>query len=273
MSLRLKKGCLDLGRIAGSGQCFTWRPLAGGGYGIPVGERYVEARQEGEELVLSCSQEEFDGFWRAYFDWDRDYEALLTGIDPADTYLTAAAAHGYGIRVLRQDLWEVLACFLISQNNNITRITRSVHALSERWGRELSVPGMACGHVFSFPTPEQLSPAREADYQAAGLGYRAKYMVRLAKELSGGGLARWKERLEGLEDREAEQALMELYGVGKKVADCVCLFGLHRADFFPVDTHIRKIFHRYYPEGFPRERYRGSLGILQQYMFYYDLRK
>lgn len=255
---------LDLAQIAASGQCFTWERRADGGWRIPAGEHCLWARQEGMELNLSCSQEEFDGFWSHYFDLETDYGGLKAALDPADRYLCAAAAHGGGIRVLRQDFWEVLVSFLISQNNNITRITRSMTLLRERYGRD-------CGGFRAFPRPEDLAGATEGDFQALGLGYRAKYLVRLSEKLSGGRLAEWEEELSRCSNEEAERALMGLYGVGKKVADCICLFGLHRADFFPVDTHIRQIFAQHYPQGFPYERYRGYLGIIQQYLFYYDL--
>ena len=187
-------------------------------------------------------------------------------MDPADRYLTAAVAHGGGIRILRQDFWEVLVSFLISQNNNITRIIRSMALLRERYGK-------STGGFRAFPRPEGLAGVSEADFRDVGLGYRAKYLTWLSRELAGGGLEALERTLLDAGDEEAERTLMGLYGVGKKVADCVCLFGLHRTDFFPVDTHIRQVLDRHYPGGFPRERYRGGLGILQQYMFYYDLKQ
>lgn len=253
---------LSLDQLAASGQCFTWRPLPGGGWRIPSAGRCLEARQTGDVLTLDCTEEEFDGYWSDYFDCATDYAGLFASIDRSDAYLTAAASYGRGIRVLRQDFWEVLVSFLISQNNNITRITRSVRALCDAWG----APN-------AFPTPDELCGVSESAFREIGLGYRAGYLSRLAGELSGGGLIALERTLDACGDEEAERTLMGLYGVGKKVADCVCLFGLHRADFFPVDTHIRQLFALHYPGGFPYERYRGYLGIIQQYMFYYDLKK
>ena len=257
---------LDLAQIAASGQCFTWGRGAAGSWTIPAGERLVTACQRGEELTFSCDMAEFDAFWAGYFDLDTDYGALKASVDPADRYLTAAVAHGGGIRILRQDFWEVLVSFLISQNNNITRSTRSMALLRERYGK-------STGGFRAFPRPDGLTGVSEADFRDVGLGYRAKYLTWLSRELAGGGLEALERTLSDAGDEEAERTLMGLYGVGKKVADCVCLFGLHRTDFFPVDTHIRQVLDRHYPGGFPRERYRGGLGILQQYMFYYDLKQ
>lgn len=161
---------LDLAQIAASGQCFTWGRGAAGSWTIPAGERLVTACQRGEELTFSCDMAEFDAFWAGYFDLDTDYGALKASVDPADRYLTAAVAHGGGIRILRQDFWEVLVSFLISQNNNITRITRSMALLRERYGK-------STGGFRAFPRPDGLTGVSEADFRDVGLGYRAKYLT------------------------------------------------------------------------------------------------
>lgn len=257
---------LSLEQIAASGQCFTWARLGPCRWAVVHGQNRVEVSQEGEQFSFSCTERQFEEVWKPYFDLDTDYGTLVQSVDPADEYLTGVVEYGRGIRVLRQDFWEVTVSFLISQNNNITRITRSMAELRRKYGR-------SCGEFLAFPRPEGLAGAGEEDFRELGLGYRAKYLVRLARELSGGGLEQLEGRLKDCGDEEAEKVLMGLYGIGKKVADCICLFGLHRADFFPVDTHIRQIFSQHYPGGFPSERYRGNLGRIQQYLFYYDLKK
>lgn len=253
---------MDLAQIAASGQCFTWRRLEERAFLISSRGRTLTAAQAGDTFTFSCSEAEFDRHWRDYFDLSTDYAAVKAAVDPADPCLTAAAAFGGGIRILRQDLWEVMVSFLISQNNNITRITRSVQALCETYG-----PAGA------FPRPDDLAGIPAAEFEALGLGYRASYLAALVETMAGGGLEELEEALECCGDGEAAGLLATLHGVGKKVADCILLFGLHRVDFFPLDTHIKKILARYYPGGFPFERYRGSLGVLQQYLFYYDLKQ
>ena len=191
---------LDLAQIAASGQCFTWGRGAAGSWTIPAGERLVTACQRGEELTFSCDMAEFDAFWAGYFDLDTDYGALKASVDPADRYLTAAVAHGGGIRILRQDFWEVLVSFLISQNNNITRITRSMALLRERYGK-------STGGFRAFPRPDGLTGVSEADFRDVGLGYRAKYLTWLSRELAGGGLEALERTLSDAGDEEAERAL------------------------------------------------------------------
>ncbi len=261
---------MDLAQLAGSGQSFTWHALEDGRWGVAAFGRYLELTQQGDRFTLDCDEAEFDAVWRAYFDLDTDYAAIRAAIDPQDAYLCGAADFGYGVRVLRQDLWEVMVSFLISQNNNISRIRASVAGLCARYGEErLRRDGVHTYH--SFPAPDALACAEIADFAALGLGYRAKYLAALADEMRGQGLPQLRRALDAADDEGAVALLRELYGIGPKVADCIALFGLHRVDRFPVDTHIRKVLAAHYPQGFPHERYRGYLGILQQYMFYADL--
>lgn len=271
---------MSLKQIADSGQCFRWRELAEGLYLIIAMDRCLFAAQAGEEFRFSCSREEFDRIWRDYFDLDRDYGAVRARISPDDPYLRCAAEYGWGIRILRQDLWEVMVSFLISQNNNIGRIKNSIGGLCRRYGKPISADGhnldlpdgFRLPELFAFPTPEALSGASETDFLALGLGYRAKYLKHLAESLSCGGLSALRRRLERADDGTAREILMSYYGIGRKVADCICLFGLHRDNMFPADTHINKILAKHYKDGFLYEQYQDALGIFQQYLFYYDLK-
>lgn len=266
MPVSLRIPHMDLAQIAESGQCFTWRAPGPGRYAVAASGRYLECAQAGDAFTFSCTRGEWEAFWADYFDLGTDYGAIKAAIGPGDPCLTAAARAGWGIRVLRQDVWEVAVSFLISQNNNITRIKRSVEGLCAAYGRPIGPD------TWSFPRPDDLAGVPEADFQALGLGYRAKYLAALAQQMADGALEEFLAPLAGAKPEEARRALLTLYGVGGKVADCILLFGLHRVDAFPVDTHIRQLLARHYPGGFPYDRYRGFLGILQQYLFYYDLK-
>ena len=175
-----------------------------------------------------------------------------------------AAAYAGGIRILQQEPWEALCTFILSQNNNIPRIRGLTEKLCASFGE--AVEG-----GFAFPRPERLADCTEEELRALGLGYRARYLVRLTAEVEAAGYEDWARRLRAAGSEEAMERLTGLYGVGKKVAQCVCLFGLHQVDAFPVDTHIRRVLEAHYPAGFDLERYKGYGGILQQYLFYYDL--
>lgn len=262
---------LNLQQIADSGQCFTWECLAENNYSICAYGRYLETKQQGNKFIFSCGKQEFDTFWSGYFDLDTDYGAIKRTIDTQDAYLNAAIQFGGGIRILRQELWEVMVGFLISQNNHIPRIRSSMQALRTQYGQRRE-KGNAAGVYYSFPHPDELSDATAADFSALGLGYRAKYLETLVSRMRRGGLEELKQTLEALDDAAVIQQLCTLYGIGKKVAECIALFGMHRTNRFPIDTHIRRILERHYAAGFPYTRYDGVLGIIQQYLFYYHLK-
>lgn len=296
----------DLKQIAASGQCFRLRETAPGRFSAVSGEKALTVVQEGNCFSFHCSQEDFP-FWENYFDLHTDYGKVQEMISPKDPYLMAAARFGSGIRILRQDLWEMIITFVISQQRTIPKIREAVEQLSALYGHPIpgsgggpdgglsagldSGPGGASqdqdADRRTFPTPEELNRASLDDLAALKLGYRAKYIKRLCQDAAEGTLN--LERLSAMDYAQAMEYLTGFYGIGVKVANCVCLYGLHHIDAFPVDTWIQKILLREYYPRHPRKyaalpraalypaivrdffgRYRGCQGIMQQYIFYYE---
>lgn len=263
---------LDLDKIARSGQCFRMKPLDQEGYEVTARGNYVKIVQRGDEFLFSCREEEFYSIWKDYFDLDTDYDDIRRSVDPQDAYLLAAMECGRGVRILKQDLWEMIITFIVSQNNNISRIRNSIEALCERYGSCLHPEGMTDTACYLFPSADAIAKGGLEGLNGLGLGYRDKYILELARKCSSQYLElQWLEELKQADYETAYKLLLSEYGIGKKVADCICLFGLHHVGAFPIDTHIRQILKLYYPNGFPLERYQGYAGILQQYMFYYKL--
>lgn len=283
---------MDLEQLANSGQCFRIKRLVPDGakaevkvkasqgiWCVTAGNRYVEILQIGSHFLFSCEEKEFYEIWRPYFDMDTDYQAVKEAVDPEDAYLKAAVACGGGVRILHQDLWEMIVTFLISQNNNIPRIGASVEALCERLGEEGRGIGLKMGaagrvkeaeRVFhSFPQAERVAKNGLEGLSGLGLGYRDKYVLAMASKCDCRGGWEWLASLKAADYHGAHGMLMAEFGIGRKVADCICLFGLHHIEAFPMDTHVKQIVTAHYPDGFPLKRYRGFAGILQQYMFYY----
>ena len=255
-------------QICESGQCFRLDRTKDGSYEVIASDRYLKLEVKEDRTLLHCTEEEHEGFWERYFDLDTDYGAYLSRIDREDAYLKKAAEFGSGIRILRQDVWEMVITFILSQQNNIPRIKGMIRALGERYGEERETPDGKVYHT--FPGAESLARATEEDLRALKLGYRSRYICGTAKMAASG-----EADLEGLsrmEYPEAREELMKLPGVGGKVADCICLFALHQMDAFPVDTHIKKVVDSQYGGNFPFDRYKGCAGIMQQYIFYYDLK-
>ena len=259
----------SLSQICDSGQCFRMRKLEQNRYAVIAADKYLEITQEGTIVTFHCSEEEFLFFWVLYFDLDTDYSAFISAINPRDHYLSRAADFGWGIRILHQDLWEMIVSFLISQQNNIRRIRRCIENICQAYGAHLYTPDG--GEYYAFPTPEALAQATEEELKEYNLGYRAKYVLQAAQDVCSGKIS--LEKIACIKQyKRAKKALLDIYGVGEKVADCICLFALHHMDAFPVDTHIHQVLEAHYKRGFPNRRYRGIRGVLQQYIFYYELK-
>ena len=176
---------------------------------------------------------------------------------------------GSGIRILQQDLWEMIISFLISQQNNITRIKKCIENISREFGEKKESSTGA--EYYAFPTAQALASATEEQLRECNLGYRAKYVLDTARKVFFGDIS--LESIYDMTYKNARKELLNLYGVGEKVADCICLFGLHQLDAFPIDTHIRQALDAHYKRGFPNRRYKGFRGVMQQYIFYYELMK
>lgn len=258
----------DMAQICDSGQCFRMEKKEERVYSVIAAGRYLEVEQSGRELVFSCDEEEFRGFWEGYFDLDRDYGVYISEINPNDKYLSNAALFGSGIRILRQDLWEMIASFLISQQNNIVRIRKCIYNICEKYGEKRT--NFRGEEYYAFPTPEALACLPEDALKECNLGYRSKYVVRTARYIAEGCCD--LEGISSMRYREAKTELLKLFGVGEKVADCICLFALGHMEAFPIDTHIQQALDAHYKRGFPKRRYKGFQGILQQYIFYWELK-
>lgn len=258
----------SIAQICDSGECFRMTPVNEDTYSVIASGRYLEVEQHGDECIFSCNEVEYEDFWKEYFDLGVDYRTYIEKINPKDTYLVRAAKYGSGIRILRQDLWEMIVSFLISQQNNIVRIRRCIQNICERYGEQkVNFRGDT---YYTFPEPEALAGLAEDALKECNLGYRSKYVVRTARSIVAGEVD--LAAIEKMTYKKAKEELLKLFGVGEKVADCICLFGLHHLQAFPIDTHIRQALDAHYKRGFPRRRYQGYEGVIQQYIFYWELR-
>lgn len=239
----------------------------GDGYNLVAFGKYLKINQEGDNITLGCTNEDYDNIWRRYFDVDTDYGNIISGIDSGDEYLIAASEYGSGIRILRQDLWEMIISFIISQQNNIKRIRKCINILCERYGeKKVSEDGV---EYYDFPTAKRLSEATLDELFACNLGYRSRYVRETASAIYHNEID--LDALQEMDYVTAKKELLKLCGIGTKVADCICLFALHKTEAFPIDTHINKVLKEQYPQGFPFDKYQDNCGVLQQYVFYYDL--
>lgn len=242
------------------GQAFRWRQREDGCWEGVAGGRYLCLESQGEDIFLQAVPEADLPFWRQYFDLERDYEELAV-LFRKNPHLRRALASCPGIRVLRQEPWEALCTFILSANNNIPRIKGIVERLCQGWGE--AVPGTG---LPAFPKPEALAPLGEEDLAPLRAGWRSAYLLDAARQVAGGRLD--LEETASLPTQEAEARLLEVKGVGKKVAQCVLLFGFGRVECIPMDVWMKRVMAELYPRGFPGYL-RPYGGIAQQVLFHY----
>ena len=255
----------DLDLIVHSGQCFRPGQMADGRYRFIHRDNLLYIAQSGDgKYEISCTREEWSAVWSEYFDLTRDYGQVRNQIPRFDGFLSVAAARCTGLRILRQDPWETLISFIISQRKTIPAIRTSIERLCRRFGRPIPDGDPDC---YGFPAPEALSRATPEELADCGLGYRAQYIHEAAAAAASGAVD--LSSLASLSDADLLQELMKIRGVGTKIANCVCLFSYARVNCAPVDVWISRVLDLYYAGKSPFETYASDAGIFQQYMFVY----
>lgn len=244
------------------GQSFRWKEMEDGSFiGTAMG-RTVRVFTQGLSLVIEgAAAEDFENIWKDYFDLEFDYVALreeLSGLHPT---LAQAAKFAPGIHILRQEPFEALISFIISQNNNIKRIEGIVSRLCENFGEELP------DGSFAFPTAKRLASLTEEELKPLRAGFRNRYILDAARKVYSGEVD--LEVCRVLPFADAKKMLMTIVGVGEKVADCVLLYGLHRTEAFPMDVWMKRAMATLFPDTKP-EAFGEYAGIAQQYIFHYS---
>jgi N-glycosylase/DNA lyase len=256
----------ELAQTLDNGQAFRWRECSPVHFtGIAHGRR-LDIVREGDCLILkNVCMHEFETVWKTYFDLTRNYGELrkIFADSPNSGNLCKAMDFSPGLRLLKQDVWETLISFILSQNSNIPRIKKMIESLCENFGEALPCGG------FAFPTPKKLAALSESDLSPIKSGYRAAYIIDAARQTANGTFCP-KTLSEPAAERTAaiEKSLIGIHGVGPKVAACVLLYGFGQIETYPVDVWIKRAMAIMYPAGFPQEIMQYS-GIAQQFLFHY----
>lgn len=266
--MRIENKNFNIKQIAESGQCFRMNPIKDNRYNLVAFDRYIELEQVDENIVdITCSQNEYMEIWKDYFDLDYDYGRVVDRlINGSDEFLKEAAIYGRGIRILRQDPFEMLISFIISQNKNIPSIKACIERICKFYGNK-QIDELTGTSYYTFPTPEILASAKKEDLRALKLGYRDEYIIAAARAVSTGEIDLTK--LISTSHEEAVRSLKNIRGIGDKVANCISLFGLHHIEAFPIDVWMKRVLAEFYQNKFDPDQYDGYAGIVQQYMFYY----
>lgn len=246
------------------GQAFRWEADENGAYtGIAFGTP-ARVWRENDEICIMSECGSYEKIWHNYFDLERDYKALRGEIS-REKVLEKACDFGRGIRILRQEPWEALCSFIISQCNNIPRIKGIVENLCALCGDKITFLDKT---YYAFPSADAVARLSEKELSTLRSGYRAAYIKNAAEAVSRGEFD--LEAVSSLSTDEAKRCLLELPGVGEKVASCVLLFGMGKLDAFPVDVWMKRAIVEFFGEGkFDYKRFGNLAGLAQQYMFHY----
>jgi len=265
----------DLDLTLTSGQAFRWIRQESGWIGV-VGRHWVRLQLRPYGLVAETADPISDWHWLTeYLQLDIDLEGVLRTFPDEET-MRAAVSACRGLRLLRQERWECLASFVLSSTKQIVQIQQIIALLCTRYGEPLRVP-QGFASVRAFPTAERLAQLTEPDLRDCKMGFRAPYLLALARQIAAGHFH--LERLKFLSVDEARGQLMQLPGVGRKIADCVLLFAYGFQSAFPVDVWVMKALRQlYFPRRhvniqrlhrFAAEHFGPYAGYAQQYLFHY----
>ena len=251
----LKTPDLDLDQTLDCGQAFRWERTGSGAdcvyHGFMLDVPLTVSAEKDYFRFFDTDEKTFLNVWVPYFDLETDYTAIKEQLSCEKT-LEKACAYAGGIRLLRQDSWEALCSFIISQNNNIPRIKGIIGRLCEMYG--------------GFPSYVQMKDVSPDDLAPLRAGFRAKYIADCVQKLNGGEIR--LDEVKKLSVDEAKKVLMTIKGVGPKVADCALLYGMYKIECVPMDVWMKRVMERFYPEGFP-DFVLEYAGIAQQYLFHY----
>lgn len=257
------------------GQCFHFDKIDEMEYVVIAYGKLLHIKQENDTLILyGKDKAEAESIWIPYFDLERDYGIIKSTLLKKDEKLRDAITEKYGVRILNQEFYETLISFIISQNKQIPHIKKIVFALSDTYGEPLGEVGGKM--YYSFPTLERLGEITEDNYRELKTGFRAPYL-KCASDMLNSTLE--EKKIKELPYDEAKEMLIQIKGVGEKVANCVLLFGLSHRNAFPVDVWIKRTMEAVYFDGadtskekiteFAKDRFGEYGGYAQQYLFFY----
>ena len=270
----------ELADIFDCGQCFRWNKQEDGSYTGIFKENVMNVQKQGDTVIFKgiCTGD-IKEIVEEYFDLNRDYEKLKEELSKIDNNIKASIEYGKGIRILNQDLWEMIISYIISANNNIPRIKGIIERMSKRYGKEIEWNGEK---YYTFPTIEELKDVTVEDYRNLGTGFRDIRLYETVQMISDGKI-KLDELQENPDTHEVREQLHTLSGVGPKVADCILLFStLKRFEVFPIDVWVRRVMNELYIknedetkvnkkeiEKIAQSKFGDLAGLAQQYLFYW----
>lgn len=274
----IKVKCFNLKFTLECGQCFRWECIDDEKFeyiGV-IKDRVIKIRQDGENLYITSNKEEnLKEVVMEYFDLYEDYEKIEKRIALVDENVSNALKNTSGIRHLNQDFFETLISYIISANNNIPRISKSVKEISKRYGSKVIFENQ---EYYLFPTAEQLRNVSIKEYRECGVGFRDSYIYSTVHDFLDGKIT--YDDAKNMDTNDLKKKLLTLKGVGPKVADCILLFSCNRREVFPIDVWVERVMSLLYfkeMDGkvkkkdileYAKTNFSDDAGIIQQHLFY-----
>ena len=251
-----------------SGSCFRVIEEDDGSYTNILKDRVINIKQENNKIIVdSSNMNNIEEIIFKYFDLNRDYNSINIELSKNDNVMKDIISKCNGYKILNQDSFEMCISYIISQNNNVKRISKSIDSLCEKYGTKISFRGKV---YYLFPTYEQLKNLSKDDFTSLKVGFRDKYLYDFISNYKS------LKDINSLDTMEALKELMKIKGIGLKVASCILLFGYGRFDTFPIDTWVKQCISEKYNikndtksiETFARKKFKNYSGLAIQYMFH-----
>lgn len=268
--------CFHIGQTLSCGQWFRYMPGENNTYTLIAFGKRLCIQQVGQDILFfNTCMDEWQSHWCHFFDMNQNYEEIQQTLSKSDPIMGKAIAFAPGIHILNQEFEECLLSFILSQNRKIPMIQQSIEHICTSWGS--SKPTEGSRPFFAFPNMNQLMPVQEDAFRLAKAGFRAPYLCDAIRNLCSKKIS--EKELATLSTQDAQSALMQIRGVGPKVADCVLLFSLGRREVFPADVWITRVMRTFYfqekavplkeIQAFAKEKFGPLAGYAQQYLFFY----
>lgn len=263
----------ELKHIFECGQCFRWTRQENDSFiGVAFGKVIEVEKKDNDVLIFNTDEDEFNNTWLDYFDLNRSYSSIKEELS-LDPLLKQAVEFGYGIRLLKQEPFEIIISFIISSNNRIPMIKRVIEKICSNWGKLIKYKGK---DYYSFPEVATLSKLSIQDFEKCSTGFRGKYIKATVDNIF--DCVCDVNGIVNQNDDNCHIELQKLSGIGPKVADCIMLFSMGKYSAFPVDVWVKRAMQYFYlaPDVslikiriFAREKFGDLSGFAQQYLFYY----
>lgn len=267
-------GDMKLSETLLSGQCFRVCELENGSFDVILSDRVINVFQNGNYLLVdSNNYDDLENVVINYFDLNRNYSEIIDNLkmNNLDFYDVLDKCSSY--RILRQDPLEMLFSYIISQNNNVKRIMGSIELFCRMYG---DVVNFRDKKYYLFPTYDRIIGLELKDLQLLKTGFRDKYILSAIEFLNCN--KDFVVVINNMSTSDALNYLMQIKGVGMKVASCILLFGFARFDVFPIDTWVIKFVKNFYGfdgnvlqiKVFLEKKFDKNVGLCIQYMFHYN---